>query len=315
MEQCRPRYGVILSPSAERLPIDVSAFGSFGRTELEIGFGNGEYTVKRAAADPDMLLFGMEVSQACVLRCARRAAGLNNLRIIRTDARWMTGEMFRDGTFDMVYMNFPCPWPKRRHANRRVTSEGFSDCLASVLKQGGIFELVTDDEPYALEARDVLGAHRALRTVDFEINPNRPVTTKYERKWLAEGKRIFRVTFERTSPFSTERKTWGNDDLHFRTKNAPNADIAASFKGRSGGRGDAHWSFGSFCTCADGALLIEAFTSDDEFEQRFYIRMSERDGGGLTQLDRTANAFLTPAVRAALADAASVLDAAGGIVS
>ena len=117
------------------------------RTELEIGFGNGEYTVKHARRAPDVLLWGIELSPACVLRCARRAAGLNNLRLIRTDARRMMKELFRDEALDRVYMNFPCPWPKRRHAHRRVTARDFTDSLAAVLRLGGVFELLTDDEP------------------------------------------------------------------------------------------------------------------------------------------------------------------------
>ena len=72
--QARPQYGVIIYPeSGKFLPVTA-------HTELEIGFGNGEFTVKYAHANPNIFLYGLEISQACVLRCARRAAGLNNLQ-------------------------------------------------------------------------------------------------------------------------------------------------------------------------------------------------------------------------------------------
>ena len=77
-------------------------------------FGNGEYTVRYAALHPDTFFVGMEVSPACVLRCAKRSVGLDNLRLVRTDARYMMKELFADSSLDKIYMNFPCPWPKKR---------------------------------------------------------------------------------------------------------------------------------------------------------------------------------------------------------
>ena len=86
----RGGYGNILLPRGLSLPLDLRALSrGRGRTELEVGFGNGEYTVRHARANPDTFLLGMEVSPACVLRCARRSKGLDNLRLIRTDAHYM----------------------------------------------------------------------------------------------------------------------------------------------------------------------------------------------------------------------------------
>ena len=302
--QARPRYGVILSPRDLSLPLSLPD----RRTELEIGFGNGEYTVKYAQAHPEILLFAVEVSPACVLRCARRAAGLDNLRLIRADSRLMMREFFADGTLDKVYMNFPCPWPKRRHAHRRVTARDFAGSLAAVLKPGGVFELVTDDEPYAQEARNRLGSHPALALERFETNPLRPVTTKYERKWLSEGKDIYRLTFVKTGNFTVQRRSWEEWEMHIRTNRPATPGFMASLNGIAVRDGEARWAFGGYYTApGEDAFLLETFSTDDEFEQRYYLRVSERDGGGLVQMDRTANAFLTPSVRGALRDVASRL--------
>ncbi|MCR5347447.1 MAG: tRNA (guanosine(46)-N7)-methyltransferase TrmB [Fretibacterium sp.] len=309
--QSRPRYGVILLPQNLTLPIPLEETRP---TELEIGFGNGEYTVKYARAHPETMIFGVEVSPACVLRCARRAAGLDNLKILRADARLMMRELFGEGALDRVTMNFPCPWPKRRHAHRRVTARDFADSLAVVLKRGGVFELVTDDEPYALEAKERLGAHPALTLNRFEINPVRPVTTKYERKWLAEGKNICRLTFIRTGDIpAPARRAWGLSQeesfpMHIRTERPATLGLLESLNGVSGQDGEARWAFGRcYVSPGEDALLLEVFSVDDEFEQRYYIRVSGRGGGGLVQMDRTANAFLTPSVRGALRDVASRL--------
>lgn len=303
----RGGYGNILLPRGLSLPLDLRALsGGRGRTELEVGFGNGEYTVRHAGANPDTFLLGMEVSPACVLRCARRSRGLDNLRLIRTDARYMMKELFADSSLDKIYMNFPCPWPKKRHAHRRVTAREFTDDLAAVLRPGGAFELVTDDEPYAQEVQARLSAHAALELRSCETNPERPVTTKYERKWMEQGKAIHRLIFAKTRDFTVARRTWRDSEMHIRTEYPPNEERIAALDGTSGRRGDARWAFGRHYARPDGApcFLVDTFSTDDEFEQRYYLRVSERGGGTLVQLDGTANAFLTPAVRCAAEDLA-----------
>ena len=307
-------YGNILLPRGLSLPLDLEALsGGRERAELEIGFGNGEYTVRYAASHPDTFFVGMEVSPACILRCARRSAGLDNLRLVRTDARYMMKELFADASLDRVAMNFPCPWPKKRHAHRRVTARDFTDDLAAVLKRGGVFELVTDDEPYAQEVQARLSAHAALELRSHETNPERPVTTKYERKWMEQGKTIHRLTFVKTRDFTVVRRTWRDAEMHIRTEYPLKEERLSALDGTSGRQGDARWAFGRHYigTGARPCFLVDTFSTDDEFEQRYYLRVSERDGGTLIQLDGTANAFLTPAVRCAAEDLARRLSPSG----
>ena len=274
------------------------------KTELEIGFGNGEYTVQYAEKHPDILLYGVEISQACVLRCARRAGGLKNLRIINTDARYMLRELFADETLQRIFMQFPCPWSKNADAHRRVTAKDFSDGLAAVLKVDGTFVMVTDDEPYANEVWEVLGRHEALTAEDFEVNPKREVTTKYERKWLDEGRNIYRVTFRKSRAFTVQRRAEG--DMHIKIARQISPNDMAGLRNIEGHKDKSFWKFGR--TFNDGNIyLLETLTSDDEFEQKFYIHVAPRDEGFLLRLDKTTLAFLTPAVRSALNDAAERL--------
>ena len=273
-------------------------------TELEIGFGNGEYTVQYAERHPDILLYGVEISQACVLRCARRAGGLKNLRIINTDARYMLRELFADETLQKIFMQFPCPWSKNADAHRRVTAKDFSDGLAAVLKVSGTFVMVTDDEPYAHEVWEILGRHEALTPEDFEVNPKREVTTKYERKWLEEGRNIYRVTFRKSRAFTVQRRV--EQDMHIKIARQITSNDMAGLRNVEGRREKSFWKFGR--TFNDGNIyLLETLTSDDEFEQKFYIHVAPRDEGFLLRLDKTTLAFLTPAVRSALNDAAARL--------
>lgn len=305
--QARPQYGIIIFPESG-LPLPVRE-----RTQLEIGFGNGEFTVQYAKANPEIFLYGVEISQSCVLRCSRRAEGLNNLKIINTDARYMLRELFEDETLEKIFMQFPCPWPGNGNAHRRVTARDFSDGLAAVLKVNGIFEMVSDDEDYSREVWRVLGLHEALSAENFEINPARELTTKYERKWLEQGKNIFRLTFKKIKSFTVERRT--TKKMHIKIKNQVSRDDVEALKNISGKDENkkAFWKFGNNFSCGE-RFLLETLTSDDEFEQKFYISISPRampdgsqDEGFLIRLDKTSGAFLTPAVRLALFDTAKRL--------
>lgn len=303
--QAKPQYRVILTEP--ELPIETTE-----HSQLEIGFGNGEFTVQYAQAHPEIMLYGVEISGACVLKCARRAAGLQNLRIINTDARYMLRELFSDESLERIYMQFPCPWSKTSDAHRRVTAKDFADGLAAVLRVGGVFEMLTDDEPYSLEVKNVLGNHEALELTGYEVNPKRPITTKYERKWLDEGKDIYRVLFTKTKAFTIGRRI--SEDMHIKIRNKAGSQELESLRNVEG-KDDAHkafWKFGRYFSEADeDTFLLETLTSDDEFRQDFYIMVLPRDGGSLLRLDKTAKAFLTPAVRAALSDAAHRLNHEG----
>jgi len=313
----------ILSPRGLKLPLDLKLLsGGLAKTALEIGFGNGEYSVAWAAANPGSLLIGLEVSSSCTGRCARRigSTGLPNLKLICADARFMMKELFADESLDTVMMNFPCPWPKTRHAKRRVTAKEFADSLASVLKIGGTFELVTDEEWYADEVQKALSKHEALSISCYEKNFSRAITTKYERKWLAMGKAITRLTVAKTKKFTVERDTWKFDwnneedtSMHVKTgKPLPENGLASLSRvsGSSSETQETRWAFNGYYTASAGGerrFLVETVTSDDEFEQRFYLKVVERDEGVMVKIDGSAKVFLTPAVRFAVEDLAKRL--------
>lgn len=300
----RPQYGVIIYPEGGFvLPVK-------SHTELEIGFGNGEFTVQYAKNHPEIFLYGIEISQSCVLRCARRAYGLENLRIINTDARYMLKELFDDESLNKIIMQFPCPWSGSSNAHRRVTAKSFADGLAAVLKIGGIFEFISDDSEYSQEVKNVLGSHEALSNISYEINPSREITTKYERKWLDEGKNIYRLEFMKTKAFTTIRQV-NSQEMHVKINKLITSQDIEKLRNITGKDSEkkSFWKFGrNFIDSNNTSWLVETLTSDDEFEQKFYMNISHKEGGfSLVRLDKTADAFLTPAVRAAITDAANKL--------
>ena len=308
----RPQYKIIINAGC-KLPLEIHE-----HTQLEIGFGNGLFTVQYAKMNPDIMLYGLEISGSCVLRCARRAADLENLRILCTDARFMLRELFPDESLEKIIMNFPCPWSSNSAAHRRVTAKDFSDSLATVLKIGGIFEFLSDDENYSREVWGKLSGHEALSGEIFELNPHRPVKTKYERKWLDEGKNIHRLIFRKVGKFTSKRRidfTEDFENMHLKISSKISEQDITNMNGISGQKSGAFWKFGRYFSGINSGsndeFLLEAFTSDEEFEQRFYFKISQRDDGTLIKIDRFANAFLTPAVRSSIEDLSQRLNHEG----
>ena len=164
------------------LPIDWAALSPTGKVIVEIGFGNGEFLEFLGRSNPGKLVVGVEVSQWCAAKGARRvlAAGLANVRIMHGDARFLLRRCFAPESVEKVYMNFPCPWPKARHAQRRVTVPAFAGLINYLLVPGGSFELATDVDWYAEETAEVFSTCAAFRAGAVVKNPERPYVTKYE---------------------------------------------------------------------------------------------------------------------------------------
>ena len=214
----------------------------------------------------------------------------------------MLKELFADETLTRIIMQFPCPWSGSSNAHRRVTAKDFAASLAAVLKLGGEFYFVSDDREYSHEVKSVLGNHEALELASFEINPAREITTKYERKWLEQGKNIHVLRFRKVKAFTIARQVI-NQDMHIKITRKADLQNIESLNNVTGRNHDnkTFWKFGR-CFTDGKTFLLETLTSDDEFEQKFYINISQREDGSLIRLDRISGTFLTPAVRASLED-------------
>ncbi|MFP4481317.1 MAG: tRNA (guanosine(46)-N7)-methyltransferase TrmB [Thermovirgaceae bacterium] len=281
----------------------------------EIGFGNGEFLVHLAKSAPDTLFFGFEVSRTCLLKCQTRAESekLENIRLIQGDARFLLRECFPDSVFDELYMNFPCPWPKKKHEKRRVTAGDFPDVLASVLKNGGFFEMATDDDVYAGEAEKTLHNHPAIFCESHRINTKRTLTTKYERKWTAEEKTIHVLRFRKKRSWTVERIYKGGSGMHLEYNGpAPDLDTLGQFHDRQGGTKDTSWVFKTSYQGSDGTFLLETMTSDGEFRQHFFMKIIPRARGVLVKLDPATKPFATPSVKKAMQDLVFMLEKGAG---
>ncbi|NLB83126.1 MAG: tRNA (guanosine(46)-N7)-methyltransferase TrmB, partial [Synergistaceae bacterium] len=240
------KFKSIIIAERENLPLDVK----LGRKKayLEIGFGNGEFLAYMAREDRESSWWGIEMSRSCVLRAQRRIEreGLSNARILYGDARFFLRKCLAGESLDGIYMNFPCPWPKNRHSKNRVSSGSFPSEVARVLKKGGFFELFTDEEWYGLEVRGGMIAHPYLEESSWQVDPIRPIRTKYERRWLEMGKNIYRSKVEKNMCAAGEDPHYLGraQDVHVRVQRRGKAgSVLKDLFGREGKDGSSLWIY------------------------------------------------------------------------
>ncbi|CAN5266924.1 tRNA (guanosine(46)-N7)-methyltransferase TrmB [soil metagenome] len=168
-----PRYGV--DPCSQLDPL--RAFGRRAPLVVEIGSGMGEATAAMAAADPGRDVLAVEVHTPGLGNLLRlvEAAGLTNVRVVEADARDVLRDLLAPGSVDEVRVFFPDPWPKARHAKRRLVRAEFADLVATRLRPGGLLHVATDWAAYADGAAAVLEAHPAYDLMS-RGRGDRPVT-------------------------------------------------------------------------------------------------------------------------------------------
>jgi tRNA (guanine-N7-)-methyltransferase len=157
---------------------------------LELGFGGGEHLAALAEAHPDAGLIGAEVFENGVAKLLARMAQRNfgSIRIYPGDGRVLAAAL-TDRCIDRAFILFPDPWPKERHKKRRIVAPPLLDAIARVLIDCGTLRLATDDEDYAVNMRERLGAHAAFRkTVEVHARPADWPETRYEQKARAAGR-------------------------------------------------------------------------------------------------------------------------------
>lgn len=194
-----PVFGIAFSPT----PLDLdAAFGRAAPKILEIGFGMGETTAEIAQRHPECDYLGVEVHTPGVGSLLARVAELRlqNVRVVQHDAVEVLQHMIAPGTLEGVHIFFPDPWPKKRHHKRRLFQAPFVALLASKMKRGAVLHACTDWEDYARQMLEVFSAEAALANTatDYADRPDARPQTKFERRGLALGHRVWDLMFTRT---------------------------------------------------------------------------------------------------------------------
>ncbi len=172
---------------------------------VEIGFGRGEVLRALAAAAPGVAHVGVDLSHRRVFKMARRLAKTEERNIRLVEAR--AEELVRDGlevaTVSAFWINFPDPWPKKRHHRRRLLQPRFVAALADRLVPGGVLHAATDHVEYAEQIDAVLSGEPRLANAFaapwLREVPGR-LPTAYEEMWRAEGRALHFFEYRRRAP-------------------------------------------------------------------------------------------------------------------
>lgn len=159
---------------------------------VELGTGKGDFIAKIAECNPKIDFIGLEVEKTCILAAARkiREKNLQNVRLIVFDVENIA-EIFTEHEIDRIFINFCDPWPKKRHAKRRLTHARFLELYRKILAQNGEIFFKTDNKPlfdYSLEQFSAAGM--IIRGVTNDLHANEPpdnIRTEYETKFSAQG--------------------------------------------------------------------------------------------------------------------------------
>jgi tRNA (guanine-N7-)-methyltransferase len=178
-------------------------FGDSRPLHFEIGFGSGEHLAYRADLLPDHGFIGAEPFLNGVVGALQhvRDGQLANIRLHMGDALDVL-ERVPDGALTMVYLLHPDPWPKARHAKRRMVNPGPLDLIAAKLRPGGEFRLGTDDPTYCRWSMMVMNRRRDFEWLaesarDFLTRPGGWPETRYEAKARRKGHEVWYFRYRR----------------------------------------------------------------------------------------------------------------------
>ena len=189
---------VRIQPGEVSRPIDVaSVFGRPGPLVVEIGFGNGAFFRDLSRAHPDWNVLGAAIAAASVTRGIGmiRREHLRHVRLFCGDGQFVLRDLVPRAGLHRLYLNFPDPWPKERHQDRRLLQESFFRLLSTRLDpDAGEFWFTTDHEEYfafGLAQCEATG----LFAIEVGAPPEDALRTKYAQRWQEQEKTIHHAVF------------------------------------------------------------------------------------------------------------------------
>lgn len=180
-----------------------TVFGNDKPIYIEVGMGKGRFITDLAIQNPDINYIGIEKYSSVLIRAIEKCKelDLDNLVFIRMDAENIC-DVFAPDEIDKIYLNFSDPWPKDRHAKRRLTSKEFFARYDKILKHEGVVEFKTDNRPlfdFSLEQVPEAGWEITAHTFDLHNSPMNKgnVMTEYEEKFSSMGNPIHKLIARR----------------------------------------------------------------------------------------------------------------------
>lgn len=174
-------------------------FGNDHPIHIEVGMGKGRFILSLAAANPKINYIGIEKYSSVLIRALDKRPELetDNLVFIRLDAAAIT-DVFGKDEVSRIYLNFSDPWPKDRHAKRRLTSTLFLERYDQILTPDGEIQFKTDNTSlFDFSIGQIALAGWETREVNYNLHENGPapgnIMTEYEEKFYKKGNPIHRL--------------------------------------------------------------------------------------------------------------------------
>ena len=175
-------------------------FGNKRPIRIEIGMGKGRFILNMAKTHPDINFIGIERYSSVLLRAVEKFdteefKELKNVRFVCMDARNIA-DVFAEGEVEKIYLSFSDPWPKARHAKRRLTSVEFLELYEKVLPQGGAVEFKTDNTAlFNFSLGQLKEAAWTVQAFTYDLHHNEEmnkdnIMTEYEEKFSQRGNPI-----------------------------------------------------------------------------------------------------------------------------
>lgn len=179
-------------------------FENKGELHIEVGMGKGKFLNEMARRNPHINYIGIEMYSSVLLRALQKMEldPLPNLKFLCIDARILP-DVFEKGEVDHIYLNFSDPWPKDRHAKRRLPSRQFLERFDQILKSDGRISFKTDNRDlfdFAVEELEPAGWKAEVITYDLhadEVLCEGNVMTEYEEKFSSKGNPICKYVIYR----------------------------------------------------------------------------------------------------------------------
>ncbi|GAB6189585.1 tRNA (guanosine(46)-N7)-methyltransferase TrmB [Marinitoga arctica] len=286
-------------------------FGNKRKIYVEIGFGSGEYMAALAKENPDINFIGFETSLTALYKAQVKfyKNNIKNARVIQGDARLLIRELFPSNSISKLIVNFPCPWPKQRHKERRIFIKSFINTLADVLKKGGTIELATDVDWYAHEVYNNFKDSEFFEEYDIIENFERPIKTKYELKWDKEGRKKYLFIAKKIKDYKINRILEGVSELPH--KNIKDIDIEKlkDLKDKYIKENNLSFTVNSiYEDLLNDRYLLRVVSTDDDFMQQYYISIYKKTKDWLVKLDSTTIPYRTPAVKFSVYKIAEIIE-------
>lgn len=171
-------------------------FGNDNEIYIEVGMGKGDFISNNALQNKDINYIGIELSKSVIVVAINKFRAfenenskIENLRMMSLNAENLL-DVFAENEVDRIYLNFSDPWPRKKHAKRRLTYKTFLDRYKKILKEDGLVEFKTDNRglfEFSLESMNNYGMHFEKIFLDLHQTEEPNIMTEYERKFCEKG--------------------------------------------------------------------------------------------------------------------------------